>query len=647
MVTISQRRRRHPRWRMLFTVVIFAGLVRHCELTSAKRLTDIGSFSSSSTLSRGSAETRSQDVGSPNDLAWQAWLLVDSQSGSHSGLDSASFLRRITPKSVFIAPALPALPPCADGYRADTMGRCVKNVNIDQEAHIVFLLEQLNSRYRPRGDSSNNNHKKSNGPLQLNIPLLGNTNSQSSKLDHEDTRDSIKIPVVIPPRENSRDPIKIPVVIPPREDIRDTINIPVVIPPRENTRDSIKIPVVIPPREITRDSIKIPMLIPPREITRDSIKIPMVIPPREDTRDSIKIPVVIPSYEDTRDSIEIPVVIPPYEDTKDSIEIPVVTTPRGDIRDSTEIPVVIPPREDIRNSIKIPVVIPSREDIRDSIKIPVVIPPREDTRDSIKIPVVIPSYEDTRDSIEIPVVIPPREDTNLKVEEQPFESIIAATDPPKNSTKSNDDETKDEIISTSADLDAFSSNEDDEDILSRYDEVVPVAEFPVDDSNETNFSEVVDYKIPIDLKTLLNISNLKAINITDDAAVWKNDSQFLNSTEATPMLILLPSTSTNSVVVPSVEDLQTDNETSYRTSVRQDNVTGNVTDTETIGEIVPETTLPNQVLDVPQIVVDKIERNDTQNGNSSEVRNSSVHGSQAQVAMGNRVACAGLSREPA
>ncbi|KZC13822.1 hypothetical protein WN55_05726 [Dufourea novaeangliae] len=462
MVTISQRRRRHPRWRMLFTVVIFAGLVRHCELTSAKRLTDIGSFSSSSTLSRGSAETRSQDVGSPNDLAWQAWLLVDSQSGSHSGLDSASFLRRITPKSVFIAPALPALPPCADGYRADTMGRCVKNVNIDQEAHIVFLLEQLNSRYRPR-----------------------------------------------------------------------------------------------------------------------------------------------------------------------------------------EIPVVIPPREDIRNSIKIPVVIPSREDIRDSIKIPVVIPPREDTRDSIKIPVVIPSYEDTRDSIEIPVVIPPREDTNLKVEEQPFESIIAATDPPKNSTKSNDDETKDEIISTSADLDAFSSNEDDEDILSRYDEVVPVAEFPVDDSNETNFSEVVDYKIPIDLKTLLNISNLKAINITDDAAVWKNDSQFLNSTEATPMLILLPSTSTNSVVVPSVEDLQTDNETSYRTSVRQDNVTGNVTDTETIGEIVPETTLPNQVLDVPQIVVDKIERNDTQNGNSSEVRNSSVHGSQAQVAMGNRVACAGLSREPA
>lgn len=188
-------RQRHPCWRMLLAIVILSGLIRYSEPMSTKRLTDSSSSSSSSSSSTlsNSGESRSQNLGSPSDLAWQAWLLLDHQTGGHSSLDSASFLKRITPKSVFIAPELPALPPCADGYRADTMGRCVKIVNIDHEAHLGFLLQRLNNRYGNRGGSSeafNSNKKKSSGPLQLNIPLFSMT------------RESINRPIVVPSQKD-------------------------------------------------------------------------------------------------------------------------------------------------------------------------------------------------------------------------------------------------------------------------------------------------------------------------------------------------------------------------------------------------------------------------------------------------------------
>ncbi|XP_076648526.1 uncharacterized protein LOC143356587 [Halictus rubicundus] len=409
MVTISQRRR-HPRWRMLFTVVILSSFVRRCELTSTKRLTDAGSSSSSSTLSTSSGETRSQNLGSPNDLAWQAWLLLDSQTGAHSGMDSATLLRRITPKSVFIAPALT---PCPEGYRADTMGRCVKNLNIDQEAHFVFILQHLNSRYgnQEGSESLNSNSKKSNGPLH--IPLFPISNTEPSKLEPEETRDTIKVPVVVHSRI----------------------------------------------------------------------------------------------------------------------------------------------------------------------------------------------------------------DTNSN-EEKPPSEVIVASHGSKNIAKPKDNE----FGFLPADSSVSSSEK--QEAPTRFDAVVPVAEFPVDDANET-FPEVVDYKIPIDLNTLLNISNLKTINITDDQVAWKNGSQLLNSTEATPMLILLPSTATspNSVVL-NAEDLPVESNESHQTHVRESNVTKNVTDREIISEIVPEPTLPNRDLDVPPSVVDRIDGNKTQDGNSSDTRNTNVQGPQ-------------------
>uniref|UniRef100_A0A6V7JXY3 Folded gastrulation N-terminal domain-containing protein n=1 Tax=Bracon brevicornis TaxID=1563983 RepID=A0A6V7JXY3_9HYME len=124
-----------------------------------------------------------EEVGNPVDLAWQAWILVDQGGGSVNaggGLDSASLLRRITPKSIFIAPSLQALPACAEGYQADPMNRCVKNVNINQEAHLDFLIQRLNAKFSNLGNNNKQQSSSSSGsvptgPLQLdllNIPIL-------------------------------------------------------------------------------------------------------------------------------------------------------------------------------------------------------------------------------------------------------------------------------------------------------------------------------------------------------------------------------------------------------------------------------------------------------------------------------------------
>ncbi|XP_029170389.1 uncharacterized protein LOC114940076 [Nylanderia fulva] len=188
---LSQRRR-HSRWRMYLIYVAFLALTCNCELASA----NVPESSSSAPT----AKRKSQDIGSLNDFAWQAWLLVDAQNGFQHGVDSATLLRRITPKSVFIAPALPA---CAEGYRADTMGRCVKSVNIDAQSHMYFLLERLNAMYGNPQAFAKNDQKKSTGPLQLNIPLiLSDPKPASTKVEPEETF-SMNNPVVVPPRNQT------------------------------------------------------------------------------------------------------------------------------------------------------------------------------------------------------------------------------------------------------------------------------------------------------------------------------------------------------------------------------------------------------------------------------------------------------------
>lgn len=120
----------------------------------------------------------------PSELTWQAWLLVDSQNQLQNESD-----RRITPKSVFIAPKLDqknqSLPDCAEGYKADAMGRCIKFVKVDETAHLNFLLQRLNEMYA--GDeefeeTEEEDYGPTPGPLQVNIPL-----GQAEDVDNKDS----------------------------------------------------------------------------------------------------------------------------------------------------------------------------------------------------------------------------------------------------------------------------------------------------------------------------------------------------------------------------------------------------------------------------------------------------------------------------
>lgn len=115
--------------------------------------------------------------------------------------------RRITPKSVFVAPSFNK---CSDGYRPDSMGRCVKVVKLNQAAQWDFLLKQLNSMYGPGGSGAfpvpSGQYRPaatmttttteppfqktdSPGPFQLNIPLamesVSSVNNQTSTPDED------------------------------------------------------------------------------------------------------------------------------------------------------------------------------------------------------------------------------------------------------------------------------------------------------------------------------------------------------------------------------------------------------------------------------------------------------------------------------
>lgn len=135
----------------------------------------------------------------PSELTWQDWLLVDSQNQLQNESD-----RRITPKSVFIAPKLGqrnnTLPDCADGYRADSMGRCIKFVKVDEAAHLNFLLSRLNEMYAANSEEDIEESDESEptaGPLQFNIPL-GQSEDDEPNDSQEEVKESASVDVLAP-----------------------------------------------------------------------------------------------------------------------------------------------------------------------------------------------------------------------------------------------------------------------------------------------------------------------------------------------------------------------------------------------------------------------------------------------------------------
>ncbi|XP_028130622.2 uncharacterized protein LOC114326447 [Diabrotica virgifera virgifera] len=130
------------------------------------------------------------------DLTWEAWLLVDDQN-QNKQLSDGVLRRRITPKSVFIAPTFSpeSLPACAEGYSSDHLGRCIKIIKLDQAAQYEFLIAKLKEKFTPvdYDDDYYDEDLPTPGPFQVNIPL----DTQSDQGD--DTIEESDVAIIVSP----------------------------------------------------------------------------------------------------------------------------------------------------------------------------------------------------------------------------------------------------------------------------------------------------------------------------------------------------------------------------------------------------------------------------------------------------------------
>lgn len=213
------------RWSL--TIYALIGLSLFCDAvlasnpTATETLLEPRSPETDSPSSSSSSSARTlpvHDVGLPSELAWQAWLVVASKPDSQSSFESATVPRRISPKSVFVAPRLEKNRPCSDGYKADGFGGCeTDTIKINPQDHWNFVIERINAMY-PKGvgfddsaaTSSELKHSALSGPLQVNISLGIDDNSPPSwseksegeKQGFDDFEDSVEISVLqVPPQK--------------------------------------------------------------------------------------------------------------------------------------------------------------------------------------------------------------------------------------------------------------------------------------------------------------------------------------------------------------------------------------------------------------------------------------------------------------
>jgi hypothetical protein len=116
-------------------------------------------------------------VGTPQELGRPSSLLVD--PGIQRPHDEEVKRIRRTKRSIFIAPAFSTTshhPRCAEGYRPDSIGRCVELKKLNHTAQLDFLLQRLNALYAtPAIRHGYEDHSVSDSstprPLQISMPI--------------------------------------------------------------------------------------------------------------------------------------------------------------------------------------------------------------------------------------------------------------------------------------------------------------------------------------------------------------------------------------------------------------------------------------------------------------------------------------------
>lgn len=110
------------------------------------------------------------------EISWEAWLLVDDQNQNQNRQSQGEQMpkHRITAKSVFVAPTFSPqdLPPCAEGYNSDSMGRCIKIIKLREDNQLSFLLSKLNAQFGPNLDYDTIPEEPNSAPTRVDIPLI-------------------------------------------------------------------------------------------------------------------------------------------------------------------------------------------------------------------------------------------------------------------------------------------------------------------------------------------------------------------------------------------------------------------------------------------------------------------------------------------
>lgn len=149
------------------------------------------------------------------DAKTKAWLLM-----VESGKVDEEEVRRITPKSIFIAPLLNNhAAKCQEGYRHDHLGQCVKVIKTDPKVQLELLLKKLNSLYSEKKKEEEEEEKElseaSTGPLQFSIPIL-NEEEKNMKFVNEESLPNPPTQVnesdFSPPKPPEFIPVPMPVV---------------------------------------------------------------------------------------------------------------------------------------------------------------------------------------------------------------------------------------------------------------------------------------------------------------------------------------------------------------------------------------------------------------------------------------------------
>ncbi|KAL0279468.1 UNVERIFIED_CONTAM: hypothetical protein PYX00_001017 [Menopon gallinae] len=109
----------------------------------------------------------------------KAWLLM-----VESGKADDEHVRKITPKSIFIAPLLTSRSnKCKEGYRHDHLGSCVKVIKLDHKAQLEMLLKRLSAMYAEKKPEEESLGQISSGPLHFSLPISGADSTTNDSLE--------------------------------------------------------------------------------------------------------------------------------------------------------------------------------------------------------------------------------------------------------------------------------------------------------------------------------------------------------------------------------------------------------------------------------------------------------------------------------